>query len=197
MISDIGRSNPLVIVFVSLCSGILLWLHDIPALLLSLIILICLISKSRIIHAVIGIILGIVSIWFAPSWVDLSEGLHTIDGIVSSSEFGEGTYRMILRNVKVDGKKLKGHAQLSVYCDVVSLAPGSVVSAVSMVRSQKGFGNYGEFDYKQFLLSKGIVVKGFVKGTDDLTIKQYVKPSGLKYAVNTALSRLANLRQRY
>ena len=138
MLSDIGRSNPLVIVFVSLCSGIFLWLHDIPALFLSLIILICLISKPRITHAVIGIILGIVSIWLAPSWVDLSEGLHTIDGIVFSSEFGEGTYRMILKNVKVDGKKLRGHAQLSVYRDVVSLAPGSVVSAVAKVKGTEG-----------------------------------------------------------
>ena len=59
------------------------------------------------------------------------------------------------------------------------------------LRAQKGFGNYDEFDYKQFLLSKGIVIKGVVKGTDDLTIKRYVKPSGLKYAVNTSLSGLA------
>ena len=55
MLSDIGRSNPLVIVFVSLCSGILFWLHDFPALILSVIILSCLISRSRIIHTVIGI----------------------------------------------------------------------------------------------------------------------------------------------
>ncbi len=190
MLSEIGRSNPLVIVFVSLCSGILLWLHDIPALFFCLIILSCLISRSRIIHAVIGIILGIVSIWLAPSWVDLEEGLHTIDGVVVSSEYGEGTYRMILKNAKMDGRKVRGHAQLSVYRDVVDLAPGSVVGAVATFRAQMGFGNIDEFDYKLFLLSKGIVMKGVVKSPDDFTIKRYVRPCGLKYAINSSLSGL-------
>jgi competence protein ComEC len=192
MLSDTGRSNPLVVVFVSLCSGIFLWLHDIPALFLSLIILFCLISRSRIIHAAIGIILGIVSIWLAPSWADLEEGLHNIDGVVSSSEYGGGTYRMILKNVIVEGRKVRGHAQLGAYRDVVCLAPGSVVGAVARFRAQTGFGNYDEFDYKQFLLSKGIVMKGVVKGPDDLTIKRYVRPCGLKYAVNTSLSQFAS-----
>jgi competence protein ComEC len=191
MLSEIGRSNPLVIVFVSLCSGILLWLHDMPALFFSLIILFCLLSRTRIIHAAIGIILGIVSIWLAPSWVDLEEGLHTIDGVVSSSEYGEGTYRIILKNTKVDGRKVRGHAQLSIYRDVVNLAPGSVVGVIARFRAQMGFGNQDEFDYKQFLLSKGIVMKGVVKSPEDLTIKRYVKPCGLKYAVNTSLSGLA------
>ena len=191
MLSEIGRSNPLVIVFVSLCSGIFLWLRDISALFFCLIILFCLLSRTRIIHAAIGIILGIVSIWLAPSWVDIEEGLHNIDGVVFSSEYGEGTYRMILNNVKVDGRKVRGHAQLSVYRDVVCLAPGSVVGAVARFRAQMGLGNHDEFDYKQFLLSKGIVMKGVVKSPDDLTIKVYVRPCGLKYAVNTSLSQLA------
>jgi competence protein ComEC len=192
MISEIGRYNPLVILFVSLCSGILLWQKDIPALIFSLIILFFLLSRSRIIHAAIGIIIGVVSIWLAPSWVDLEEGRHTIDGVVFSSEYGEGTYRMILTNVIVDGKKVSGHAQLSVYQDVVCLAPGSLVSAVARIRTQTGFGNFDEFDYKQFLLSKGIVIKGVVKSPDDFTIKRYVKPCGLKYAVNTSLSGLGS-----
>jgi competence protein ComEC len=191
MLSEIGRTNPLVIVFVSLCSGTLLLLHDIPALFFSLIILFCLLSRSRIIHAAIGIIIGIVSICLAPSWVEL-EGVHSIQGVVSSSEYGEGTYRMILKNVIVDGRKVRGHAQLSTYRDVVNLAPGSVVVGVARFRTQMGFGNQDEFDYKQFLLSKGIVMKGVVKRPDDLTIKRYVRPSGLKYALNTSLSRLSS-----
>ena len=124
--------------------------------------------------------------------MDLDEGLHTIDGVVSSSEFGEGTYRMILKNVIVDGRKVSGHAQLSVYREVVDLAPGSVVRAVARFKARMGFGNQDEFDYKRFLLSKGIVMKGVVKSPYDLTIKRYLKPYGLKHTVNTSLSKLAS-----
>ena len=52
---------------------------------------------------------------------------------------------------------------MSVYRGVIDLAPGSVVGAVALFRVKMGFGNYDEFDYKQFLLSKGIVMKAIVK----------------------------------
>ena len=191
MLRDTGRSNPLIVVFTALCCGIFLWLHDISSLCFCFIVLVCLLSRQRIIHALVGLVLGVASAWIAPSWVSLNEGLHTLEGTVCSSEYAEGTLRMILGNVMLDGKKVRGHAQLSAYRFAIDLAPGSVVSAVARFRTQMGFGNYEEFDYKLFLLSKGVVMTGSISNLDALTIKHYVKPSGLKHAVNTSFSQLA------
>jgi competence protein ComEC len=139
----------------------------------------------------VGLLIGSASVWFSPSWISLDEGLHTIDGTVCSSEYTEGIFRMILDNVIVDGKRARGHAQLSVYRDVVDLAPGSVVSAVARIRKKMGFGNCGEFDYRLFLLGKGIVMTGAISSPEALRVKRHVGPCGLKHEVSTALSQLA------
>ena len=191
MLRETGRSNPLVVVFTALCCGIFLWLRDITSLGFCSVILVCLLSTQRIIHAVIGLVLGIVSVWLTPSWVSLNEGLYQIEGVLYSSEYSEGTHRMVLENVRVDGKKVRGHAQLSVYQGIADIAPGSVLSTVAKLRTQMGYGNFGEFDYKLFLKTKGIVMTGIVSRSNTLTIKKYIKPSGLRYAVNTSLSQLA------
>ncbi|HVN72794.1 MAG TPA: DNA internalization-related competence protein ComEC/Rec2 [Desulfomonilia bacterium] len=191
MLRETGRDNPLVVVFVALCCGVLLYLHDIKTLSFCFIILIGLFTPQRVIHAALGFVLGVSAIWIAPSWVSLDEGMHRIDGVICSSGYDQGTFRMVLEDVIADGKKIRGHALISVYGNTVPLAPGSVVSSVVRIRARMGFGNFGEFDYRLFLLEKGIVMTGSISKNDTLTIKRYIRPGGLKNRINTFLSGLA------
>jgi len=192
MLSTVGRSNPLMVVFTALCSGILFWLNDLLTLSFAAVILFGLMSRIRVIHAVAGFILGIVSISVAPAWIDPGDGVHLIQGEVCSSQFDQGTKTIVLHRVQVDGKNIRGYAQLSVYRDVLDIGAGSVIEVRARTKTRYGFGNEGEFDYKRFLLSKNIVIKGSVANSDPVLIKHLVKPNGLKHDVDTALSRMAN-----
>lgn len=194
MLSSLGKNNPIVVVFTSSCCGILLFFKDLSATAFCLLMLIFMMSRYRVIHMVLGFILGFASAYLAPTWVDIKEGEHVVYGTVASAQYAEGTYSVVLKKVALDGKKLRGNFQLNVYRDVVDLGEGSILMAKARTRSKLGLGNKDEFDYKRFLLSRNIVQKGSVASPDKIKIVNFKKPSGLKHEINTALSRLANPR---
>ncbi|MCE5276232.1 MAG: DNA internalization-related competence protein ComEC/Rec2 [Syntrophaceae bacterium] len=191
MLRHVGDSTPLVVVFSGLCCGILMILQDIVSFCFALLILFFLVSRARLIHAAAGVALGIVAASLAPAWISTPEGIHSIRGTVQSTQYVEGTSRMFLKNAVLDGRNVRGHAQLSVYRNMPELAAGSIVKADFKARARMGFGNRGEFDYRKFLLSRDIVLTGSVSDGNSITIIKERKPGGLKQAVNTRLSQLA------
>jgi competence protein ComEC len=150
-----------------------------------------LIHRKNIIHAVIGLAVGIISASSAPSWMDIKEGMHRINGVVQSTGYAEGTYRMIMKDGVLDGKRVRGYVQLNFYKDAPEVAVGSIVSVSFKAKPYRGLGNKGEFDYKLFLLAKGIVLTGVVNEAGTVQILKRKKQHGLRYELNSALSLLA------
>ena len=163
MLWHVGKTTPLVVVFVGICSGILLFRGAAYSLTFAIFFLVLLLSRERIIHALIGIIIGLISMFLAPQWADIDQGEHIIEGRVKDAGFYHGTFRMVLDDVILDHKKHRGHAQLHIYHNIGKLRSGCRIKAYTTIKRPRGFGNDGEFDYTEYLLEQGITLTGVVK----------------------------------
>lgn len=195
MLRRTGSREPLVVVFVALCTGIFFCLHDLFPLAFSLLLVFFLASKKQYMYVFVGVFAGIVSVMVVPDWAGIEPGMHDISGKVKEARFNRGTYSMVLGDLLVDQKKTRGHAQINVYNHVKPLQRGTRLEARAKVTPVHAFGNKGEFDYQRYLLSQGITVKGYVKGFDAIryiSMPDKVCPiSRLRKQVSSRLSSMA------
>ena len=191
MLWHVGKTTPLVVVFVGVCCGILLFRGNSYSLAFSVLFLVLLLSRERIAHITIGIIVGVVSICFAPQWADVDQGQHIIEGTVKDAGFYHGTFRVVLKNVSIDHEDQRGYAQLRIYHNVERLKNGCFISTHAEVKPPRGYGNHGEFDYKEYLLEQGITLTGVVKDFTTIEITEPVYSFGFKKQIVSRLSALA------
>jgi competence protein ComEC len=192
VLRHVGRSTPLVVVFTALCCGIFIRFLDKNGIIFTLAFLVLLVSRKRIVPALIGLFMGFCAAASAPAWIDVTETRHFLTGTVQAVYRVNGMPRILFRSVTLDAKKIKGLVQLNVYRQLPEMAEGSKVSTTFTGTSNKGFGNTGEFNYRLNLLGKGIVLTGKIEEDDRFTIKEWKKISGLKSEINKALSHLAS-----
>jgi competence protein ComEC len=195
MLGGLGKSSPFVVVFSGLTTAILLGQKNLEGFLFSLLVLFLLISKKRVLHAVLGVILGLVSLTWTPGDVHIQDGEYVIEGHVKDSGFDNGTYRIYLNHVKLDGKQIidsRKIAQINVYEHVGILDPGASIRSKVMIKMARPYGNSGEFDYKTYLKTKGIVLTGYIKDFDNIeTVNTSCVRDGLKARTANILSNFA------
>lgn len=189
MLSYVGRATPLVVVFVGMCIGILAFTKDIPFFLFCFSFLILLFSKERILLIIIGVVLGFAAIFYAPKPIDLSDGEYLIHGIVQEAGFMRGSYRVVLDEVSIDGKKISGKAMIRIIKTGDELRKGINLEGPVQLRNRYSLGNPGEFDYRRYLLSEGITVSGYVKDINELKSAGAGRPSDLKKNLTSLLSK--------
>lgn len=73
MLRHVGRNNPLVLVFAGMCCSIVAMHHDGPGLCFGLFLGAMLITKERIPHALLGVLLGFMAFTMGPGWEDIAE----------------------------------------------------------------------------------------------------------------------------
>ncbi|HOO36704.1 MAG TPA: DNA internalization-related competence protein ComEC/Rec2 [Deltaproteobacteria bacterium] len=191
MLWHVGKTTPLAVVFVGICSGILLSRWDCCFLAFAVFFMILLVSKERFVHAAIGIIMGFVSMSLAPQWARIDEGQHLVEGRVEDAGFYHGTFRVVLDKVYLDHESLRGLAQLRVYHNVGTLRSGCLLRAYATIKTPRGFGNPGEFDYSEYLLEQGITLTGVVRDFTEIEITGSGSSSGFKDLITGKLSALA------
>ncbi|MGC9323715.1 MAG: DNA internalization-related competence protein ComEC/Rec2 [Desulfomonilia bacterium] len=162
--------------------------RDSTACCFCLLILVLLISTSRIIHSLGGLVLGIVLMGFSPNWAPVQDGLHTLEGEIASSGFSHGVYRVVLDDVMVDGSWIEGRAQVSIYAHVREFDTGSRIRCDIVVRTPAGFGNVNEFNYQRYLLTQDICITGFIRDARDITVLDGGHRAVLKTRVTEHLS---------
>ncbi|HPJ94588.1 MAG TPA: DNA internalization-related competence protein ComEC/Rec2 [Deltaproteobacteria bacterium] len=191
MLRDMGRNHPFVVVVAGLCCGMLVRWADGYGIAFCGVLLVQLVSRERFIHALIGILLGCAAACFAPVWIQIDDGPHHVRGIVASTEFSGGSFRMALRDVAVDRSHIRGNALISVYRNPPMVQAGSRVSGVVDIRQPRGLGNFGEFDYKKHLLAKNITLKGSVDDGSTLTVSGGKAAAGVKKRLLLVFDRYA------
>ncbi len=190
LLCDVGRSKPLVVVFTSMCMGILLFLKDAPFSLFCALFLVMLFSKERLAHMITGIAIGFCAIYFAPHAAAITDGEYHIRGIVRETGFMRGSLRVVLDDVSVEKKRVRGRAMIRIIrnADRVILSKGACLEGRARLRTNKTLGNPGEFDYEKYLLTDGITVSGYVKDLKDMNVSGVVPVSGIKDRVTAVFS---------
>ena len=163
MLYNVGRSTPLVVVFTGVCWGIFLCRSDFLPLVLCSLFLVFVVGKDRFFHAFTGIMIGCISCAFAPKPADLPCGEYLVKGTVETAGFSRGTYRVIIDDVTIDDRHIHGKIQLTIYKNIGELEAGYSLCTYATIKPIRSFGNFDEFDYRFYLLSKKIVLRGFVK----------------------------------
>lgn len=192
MLRHVGKSAPLVVVFVGLCCGIFIRFSDKNGIFFSLVFLVLLVTRKGIFPALLGLITGFAAAGLAPAWIDLSETKHFLSGTVQAVSWINGQPRFLFRNTVLDGQEIKGLVLLNAYRQLPDIGEGSKISASFAGKSTYGFGNIGEFDYRLNLLSRGIVLMGNLEEDDRIVLKERKRVSSLKAEVNETLSSLAS-----
>ncbi len=177
-------------VFVGICCGILLLAGEYAFLGFAALIGVLLLDARRIPHFAAGLIMGMVSFSFTPEWADVPDGDHVIAGTVRSAGFNRGSFRVILQDLTVDKDRFRGLAQLHIYRNAGEMGKGDVVAANACVRKPRNYGNAGEFDYQQYLLTQGITLTGSIKDFNEIGFKVTRSFSSLKGRFTAMLSSL-------
>ncbi|MFY9397669.1 MAG: DNA internalization-related competence protein ComEC/Rec2 [Desulfomonilia bacterium] len=188
ILREVSRSVPLVSVFAAVCMGIVAWWRDIPSTVFCLFFLVMLYDRSRIVHMGAGLILACAAAAFAPSWADIPDGEHLLKGRVADSGFHQGTYRVLLKDVLVDKRPVRGRALVRIYDRVIEIAPGSLFEGRVIVKKPRPNGNPGEFDYGKYLLGQGITLSGYVKDFSQTRIENDRAAWGLRHRLCSLLS---------
>jgi competence protein ComEC len=191
MLWNLGKTTPLVVVFTGLCCGILGFRCDLSFLAFAVLFAILLTTRELFIHLIIGLAIGVASVFFAPQWTDVSEGEHFIEGTIIDAGFSHGTFKIILDELSIDKQKYKGHAQIKVYEHVKDLNKGSVLKGYAVIKHPRKLGNPGEFDYQMYLLTHGITLAGYIKDFRKIEVAESSSRYGLKKQVVSMLSGLA------
>jgi competence protein ComEC len=191
MLWNLGKTTPLVVVFAGLCCGILGFRCDLSFLAFAGLFAILLTNRERFIHLIIGLTIGVVSVFFAPQWADVPEGKHFIEGTVIDAGFSHGTFKIILDEISIDNRKYNGYAQIKVYEHVKDLQKGSVLKGSAVIKHPRKLGNPGEFDYQMYLLTHGIILSGYIKDFRKIEVAESSSRYGLKEQVISKLSGLA------
>lgn len=188
ILREVSLAAPLVVVFTAMCMGIAVLWGDIAAGMFCLFFLVLLYDRSRIVHLGFGLALAAVAVLFSPGWTGLPDGEYLVQGRVAESGFVRGSFRITLDSVSVDGQRIQGRALISIYENVSDPGQGSVVEGRVRLKAPRPLGNEGEFDYRSYLLSQGITLKGSIKDGAGLTIKKPGRAQGLREHIAAALS---------
>ncbi len=188
ILGEVSKVAPLVVVFVAMCLGIVVSGGDIPAGIFCLFFLALLYDRSRIAHIGFGLVLAAGAVLFSPGWVDLPDGEYQVQGRVTESGFIRGSFRITLDNVAVDGKRTRGRALISIYENISDPGKGSVIEGRVRLKVPRPLGNEGEFDYRSYLLSQGITLKGYIRDGSGLTVMKPGRAQGLRGHIAAALS---------
>ncbi len=170
MLRHVGKTTPLAVVFAGVCLGILVVHRDITPLVFTGVLVLALTGPQRFVHLLTGIVTGVVALCLAPGWADVPEGRHLVEGVVENAGFSRGTYKIALEGVSVDHRKVRGSALITVYEHVAAIDPGSRIRAYMTVRPPRMYGNSGEFDYQEYLLTQGITLAGVVKDFETIEV---------------------------
>lgn len=191
ILREISLAAPLAIVFAAMCLGLVMLWGDIPAGVFCLFFLVLLYDRSRIVHLGFGLVLAAGAVLSSPGWTDLPDGEYQVQGRVTESGFVRGSFRITLDNVSVDGQRIRGRTLISIYENVSDPGKGSVVKGRVRLKAPRPLGNEGEFDYRSYLLSQRITLKGYIKDGTGLTVMKPGRAHGLNGRIATALSNYA------
>ena len=187
MFRDIGHRSPLIIVLLSMVISILLFKKAyIPAFYCTAFLFMSL-SRPLVLHAVLGLAIGLVAALLQPGSMDIV-GEYQVKARVVSSGFVGGTYRLRVDRLLVDNKKIRGVARISVLNNVRPIMSGSLVRARVTLGRHGSTCNEGGFDYTRYLESKGIVLTGFIKNSEDIEITRAPPAQGFRQRVSGLLS---------
>ena len=188
ILREVSRSVPLVAVFAAMCTGIVAWWRDIPSTVFCLFFLVLLYDRSRIVHMGAGLALACAAAAFAPSWAEIPDGERLLRGAVAESGFHQGTFRVVLEDVLVDGLPVRGNALVKIYGRVTELAPESLFEGRVIVKRPRRNGNPGDFDYEKYLLGQGITLSGYVRDLSLVRIESSGPAGGLRHRSCSLLS---------
>lgn len=191
IMKEVSGASPLVVVFIAMCFGILAFLGNIAACVFCLFFLLLMYYRSTLVYVGIGAMLASAATSFSPGWVKIPEGEYRFQGTVVRAGFLKGTYRITLKNMFINGKTTRGYALFNVYDNVCDLKKGSVVEGPVRIRKPRASGNSGEFDYREYLLSQGITMNGYIKDMAQLHIRTTGRSEVLRPSVISRLSRYA------
>jgi len=150
-----------------------------------------LVSRKRVLHALVGVALGVILGTGSLQWSMIPAGSHVVQGRVVSSGFTQGNYRAVLDDVTVDGENLRGKARISIYRHVSDLSAGSRIRSEIAVQTHTGFGNRDEFDYIEYLLNEGITLRGAIRDFGSISILEEGCSRSLKQSFTRKLSQMS------
>ncbi|MBN2297682.1 MAG: DNA internalization-related competence protein ComEC/Rec2 [Deltaproteobacteria bacterium] len=191
ILRHVTENSPLPAVFAGICCGILLFSCDGIFLGFAALLSFFLVDARRIPHFVTGLFIGLVSIFITPQWADINDGQHTIEGTVHSAGFYRGTFRVILKDFSVDHEASSGLAQLNIYKHVGELGKGDHITAHADLKRPRMYGNAGEFDYQEYLLTQGIVITGSIKDFKNIVFNSQTYSCSLRNKLVSMLSDLS------
>jgi len=154
----VGADYPLVTVFAGSAAAVLAYEHQWGCLAFTVSILALVLSRSRLVHAAVGVALGLAACLAAPGWLDVGEGVHRVLGRVSSLDYPGSSPRVTIERLVVDGARVRGSARVLLSGDAPEILEGDVITADIVAMPPKGFGNEGEFDLRRHLLETGVVL---------------------------------------
>jgi competence protein ComEC len=170
LLHDTGETTPLVVVFAGTCLGILVSAKDMAGILFCLLFVFFLFSRKAIFPLCLGIVLGSAAMFAAPCRLDIQEGDCAIKGRIEEAGFMQGTYRVILEDVSINGFEAPGLAMLNVYGRVREPGRGCTLQGNVHLKPWLGRGNLGEPDYGLYMLTQGITASGYVKDMGQVAI---------------------------
>lgn len=188
VLREVSLAAPLAAVFAAMCLGIVALWGNIPAGMFCLFFLVLLYDRSRIVHMGFGLVLAAGAVLFSPGWTDLPDGEYLVQGRVVESGFIRGGYHVTLDQAAVDGRNIRGRVLLNAYENVSDLGKGSVIEGRVRLRAPRALGNEGDFDYRNYLLSQGVTLKGSIRDHAGLTIREPGRAKGLRGHLVSALS---------
>lgn len=191
LFQDVGKATPLVVIFAAMCLGILMFMKDLPFLVLCLFFTAMLFSKERVLHIILGTCLGFAIMLLSPRPAAIPDGVYLMQGNVRWSGFVHGTFRVVLDNVQQENNRLDGKALISIYKNACDLEKGSLLKGKVYIKSRKGYGNFGEFNYQEYLLTEGITVTGYIRDLREMDAFFPCKENGLKKSLISSLAAYA------
>lgn len=191
LFQHIGRAVPLVVIFAGMCLGILLFLGDLAFILLGLFFVIMLFSRERGFHIFFGVALGYTLMLFSPHTLEIPDGECLIQGHVQDSGFMHGAFRIVLDDVRFSNHTLRGRVMLTVYKNARDLEKGSLLKGRVNIKNRKGYGNSGEFAYRKYLLTEGVIATGYIRDLNEMNEFSPCRKYGLKKDISASLSAYA------
>lgn len=188
---EVSGESPLIVVCTAMCLGIVACLGNIPASVFCLFFLFLLYARGMLLHMVIGLVLAAGAISLSPRWTDIPDGEYRFQGTVVESGFLRGTYRIMLDNVCVGGNNIRGRVLFNVYDNVSDLPKGSIIEGTARVKKPRPQGNTGEFDYREYLLSKGITLSGYIKDQAQVNNLRAGRESSFRHGIISGFSQYA------
>ncbi len=166
MLRHVGRHNPLLVVFLGICLGILLCCRDYMAVGLVFVLLALTVALNRLFFVLAGVLLGILAIHLSPEPLTLSAGEYVIEGRVAKADLIDG--QLLLRRYSVDGTAARGLAMLRLGHVDDPILPGAYFRSRIEYTPFVRLNNFDEYDYGRYLRARKITLRAAAVGTYDV-----------------------------